>query len=85
MIISWEDAMKNDMRHKIGISPSEKDGRSMESIYDILSPLTISLLNTIINSKDKNIIILFPDNLCLPIYFLNLINSNSCNGLFLNF
>ena len=67
MIISWEDAMKNDMRHKIGISPSEKDGRSMESIYDILSPLTISLLNTIINSKDKNIIILFPDKILRPI------------------
>ena len=67
MIISWEDSMKNDMRHKIGVSPSEKNGRQIESIYGILSPLTISLLNTIINSKDKNIIILFPDKILRPI------------------
>ena len=67
MIISWEESMKNDMRHKIGVSPSEKNGRSIESIYGLLSPLTISLLNTIINSKEKNIIILFPDKILRPI------------------
>ena len=59
MIISWEESMKNDMRHAIGVSPSE-NGRPIESIYGLLSPLTISLLNTIINSEDKNIIILLP-------------------------
>ena len=67
MIISWEESMRNDMRHKIGVSPSEKNGWYIESIYGILSPLTISLLNTIINSKDKNIIILFPDKILKPI------------------
>ena len=67
MIISWEDSMKNDMRHKIGVSPSEKNARSIESIYGLLSPLTISLLNTIVNSKDKNVIILFPDKILRPI------------------
>lgn len=67
MIISWEDSMKNDMRHKIGVSPSEKNGRQIESIYGLLSPLTISLLNTIVNSEDKNIIILFPDKILKPI------------------
>lgn len=67
MIHSWEDFMKNDMRDTIGVSPSEKNGRGIESIYGLLSPLTISLLNTIVNSNDKNIIILFPDKILRPI------------------
>lgn len=67
MMLSWEDSMKNDMRDTIGVSPSEKDGRGIESIYGLLSPLTISLLNTIVNSGDKNIIILFPDKTLRPI------------------
>lgn len=76
MIISWEEFMKNDMRDKIGISPSNKIGRSIESIYGLLSPVTISLLNTIINSKNKNIIILFNDKILRPI---PLIASSLCS------
>lgn len=67
MINSWEDLIKNDMRDKIGVSSSEKRSNRIESIYDILSPLTKSLLNTIINSRNKNIIILFPDKILKPI------------------
>ena len=75
--------MKNDMRHKIGVSPSEKNSRGIESIYGLLSPLTISLLNTIVNSKDKNIIILFPDKILKPIPLIacTLCSMNSKNTL----
>lgn len=76
MIISWEDFMKNEMRYKIGISQSDNNERYIESIYEILSPVTISLLNTIVNSKDKNIIILFPDKILKPI---PLIAGTLCN------
>ena len=68
--------MKNEMRHKIGIFQSDNNERYIESIYEILSPVTTSLLNTIVNSKDKNIIILFPDKILRPI---PLIAGTLCN------
>lgn len=83
MIVSWEEFMKNEMHHKIGISQSENNDRYIESIYEILSPVTTSLLNTIVNSKDKNIIILFPDKLLKPIPLIaaTLCNMNKGNTL----
>ncbi len=68
--------MKDEMRYKIGISQSDNNERYIESIYEILSPVTTSLLNTIVNSKDKNIIILFPDKILKPI---PLIAGTLCN------
>lgn len=83
MIISWEEFMKNEMRYKIGISQSDNNERYIESIYEILSPVTTSLLNTLVNSKDKNIIILFPDKIFKPIPLIagTLCNMNHENTL----
>lgn len=64
---TWQEVMESNIGNKIGIFPSERDNNMIDSVYDIISPITNKILDIIVNTKNKHVILLFPDTLLRPI------------------
>ena len=64
---TWQEVMESKIGNTIGIFPSEKNNVAINSVYDIISPITNKILDFLVNTKDKHVIILFPDTLLRPI------------------
>ena len=64
---TWQEVMESNIGNKIGIFTSERDTNMIDSVYDIISPITNKILDIIVNTKNKHVILLFPDTLLRPI------------------
>lgn len=66
-MISWQEVMETKTKNTIGIFKTGKNNIAIDSIYGKISPITNKILDIIVNTKNKHVIILFPDTLFRPI------------------
>ena len=64
---TWQEVMESNIKNKIGIFQSGVNNIAIESIYGKISPITNKILDILVNTEDKHVIILFPDTLFRPI------------------